>query len=741
MSEFEALCADDGDLAELRTSVRAFLEADRAAHGWEPAVDCWLARWDPEFSVRLADAGFVGLTIPVEYGGHGLGYLHRYVVTEELLAHGAPVAAHWIADRQVAPGLLAYGSEEQRRRLLPRIVAGTLYSAIGMSEHGAGSDLAAVATRAVATDGGWRLSGTKVWTSGAHVAHQIVVLARTSPLDPEHRHAGFSQFIVPTDAAGITISPIELMNGEHHFNEVTFDDVFVADGPDGGVLGEIGDGWHQVTAELGFERSGPERILSTATLLFSVARALAGRHDVDDRTAAQLGDLMARMASLRQLSISVARTLSDGEDAAGRAALVKDLGTRFEQDSVEVAADLIDVLDLRAPQTATLRGLLVTARLHSPLFTLRGGTNEVLRGVVAKGLTTKRGPLVGPTAGDLAQLVDDIGRRSFDARLGSRGLPEHFDAALWRNLEQAGLTRLTSSGDGGPAEAAVVLAGLSRHAGAVPIAETDMLAAWLAGAAGVDVPADGPLTVAIADAEVIGGRIRGTALDVPWPHAAAVLLAARTPDALHVAVVENANVTNGHNLAGEPRGSLSFDARLDGPVRVDLAVADELVRRGAWARCVQIVGAMQAAADLTVAHTRERKQFGRPLSAFQAVQHSLASMAGEIERARAATALATAAASDYGFGSTQADYAVTMAKVAVGRAVEPLTTIAHQLHGAIGVTREHRLWLATMRARSWVDDFGATAGWARTLGRMTLAADDPWDVVVGGRRRISVPDY
>ena len=291
MTEFEALCANDGELATLRASIRDFLAADRAdvrlgsprsTAGWPSGM--------PDFSVRLADAGFVGLTIPTEYGGHGLGYLHRYVVTEELLAHGAPVAAHWIADRQVAPGLLAYGSEEQKRRLLPRIVAGTLYSAIGMSEHGAGSDLAAVSMRAVATDGGWRLSGTKVWTSGAHVAHQIVVLARTSPLDPEHRHAGFSQFIVATDAAGMTISPIELMNGEHHFNEVAFDDVFVAEGPDGGLLGEIGNGWHQVTAELGFERSGPERILSTATLVFAAVAGTGGtrRRRPDRRRASAI---------------------------------------------------------------------------------------------------------------------------------------------------------------------------------------------------------------------------------------------------------------------------------------------------------------------------------------------------------------------------------------------------------------------------------------------------------------------
>ena len=286
------------------------------------------------------------------------------------------MGAHWIADRQVAPALLSYGTEEQRRRLLPRIVAGRLYSAIGMSEHGAGSDLAAARAWATRADGGWVLNGSKVWTSGAHVAHQIVVLTRTSPLDPEHRHAGFSQFIVQTSTPGITISPIVLMNGEHHFNEVIFSDVFVEDVD---VLGQIGDGWHQVTAELGFERSGPERILSTATLIFSVIRALG---DVDDGVAADVGDLVAQMISLRQLSISVARTLAEGRDAANRAALVKDLGTRFEQDSVELVADLLDYVKDPEP----LRALLAAARVHSPLFTLRGGTNEVLRGVVAKGM-------------------------------------------------------------------------------------------------------------------------------------------------------------------------------------------------------------------------------------------------------------------------------------------------------------------------------------------------------------------
>ena len=381
--DFAALCANEPELAELRGSLREFLVADRAEFGWQPSVDAWLSSWDEPFSARLGAAGFLGLTIPTEYGGRGLGHLHRYVVTEELLACGAPVAAHWIADRQVGPGLLSYGTDEQRSRILPKIAAGKYFSAIGMSEPQAGSDLAAAACRATRTDGGWVLSGTKVWTSGAHLCHQIVVLARTTPLDPERRHAGFSQFIVPTDSPGIGISPIVLMTGEHHVNEVTFDEVFIEDT---NLLGKEGDGWRQVTAELSFERSGPERILSTAPMLTALIRALADQGDLDDHASAAVGELVARVISLRQLSISVARALAGGQSPVNEAALVKDLGTRFEQESADLAADLLSYVSADTDGRAQVAALVEVARVHAPMFTLRGGTNEVLRGMVAKGM-------------------------------------------------------------------------------------------------------------------------------------------------------------------------------------------------------------------------------------------------------------------------------------------------------------------------------------------------------------------
>ncbi|MBB5160672.1 acyl-CoA dehydrogenase family protein [Mycobacterium sp. AZCC_0083] len=335
---------------------------------------------------------------------------------------------------------------------------------------------------------------------------------------------------------------------------------------------------------------------------------------------------------------------------------------------------------------------------------------------------------------DLRQLVDDLGRRSYEASLGRRGVPDRFDADLWRNLEDTGLARLTSTPDmdAGPSELAVVLYGLARHAAAAPLAETDALAGWLGRQAGIELP-DGPLTVAIADAETGGAQISGTAHAVPWARACTTVLAVQGNGGLRVGVLDASSSTllEGHNLAGEPRDAIAFDVPADQLHAVNPSLAAELQIRGAWARCVQIVGALDAAAVLSVEHTRQRVQFGRPLSAFQSVQQSLAGMAGEIERARAAVELAVALAAEHGFDSPHTDYAVTVAKITVGRAVGPVATIAHQLHGAIGVTGEHPLWLFTLRAQSWVSDYGTTSHFARRLGRLALAAEDPWDLVTG----------
>ena len=365
------------ELEQLRHEVRGFLTDEIQSGRITPHVDQWLAGWDPAFSRRLGARGWLGMTYPRQYGGSEAGALARFVVTEELLAAGAPVAAHWIADRQSGQALLNFGTEEQREAFLPGIARGEVFFAIGMSEPDTGSDLASVRTRGTRVEGGWRLRGTKIWTSGAHHAHAMIALIRTEA-PTENRHAGLTQVIVELPDPTVEVRGVRLLTGEHHFNEVVFQDTFV---PDARVLGEPGAGWQQVTSELGNERSGPERILSTFPLLVEAVRWVAESGIEDSRV--RLGELYARLWALRQMSLAVAGRLQLGEDPAVSASIVKDLGTQFEGALIDVVREMASV----APDFGSahaLPRLLAEAILHSPGFTLRGGTNEILRGIVTK---------------------------------------------------------------------------------------------------------------------------------------------------------------------------------------------------------------------------------------------------------------------------------------------------------------------------------------------------------------------
>lgn len=363
---------------ELRAEVRKFLAEELPPGTYRPGLGMSAAH-DPEFSAKLAERGWLGMSIPVEHGGHGRTVVERFVVIEELLAAGAPVSAHWVADRQTAPAILRFGTEDQRRRFLPEIVAGTCWFSIGMSEPDSGSDLASVRTRATRADGGWLVSGTKVWTSGAHVNHWFAVLCRTSP--SEDRHEGLSQLLIDLRSPGLTINPITYLDGSHHFNEVVLDEVFV---PDDLVLGEVGMGWQQVTSELAFERAGPDRFLSPYQLLETFLRErVAGK--VEPPVAEAIGRITARFWAIRQLSLSVAAAIDAGRSPAVEAAVVKDLGTTFEQEAVRVLRHLADT-ELSLDSPSLFEQLLAQSVLTAPSYTLRGGTTEVLRSIAAKGL-------------------------------------------------------------------------------------------------------------------------------------------------------------------------------------------------------------------------------------------------------------------------------------------------------------------------------------------------------------------
>ncbi|MDA0788453.1 MAG: acyl-CoA dehydrogenase family protein [Proteobacteria bacterium] len=327
------------------------------------------------FSAALGGRGWIGMTWPEVYGGGGRSFLERYVVTEELLAAGAPVWAHWIADRQTGPLLLKFGTEEQCQRFLPPITRGECFFSIGLSEPNTGSDLASIRTSAKPVSGGWLLNGSKIWTSGAHMNHYVLTLVRTEP-PSENRHAGMSQFIVDLHDKNVTVKGIRNLSGDADFNQVFFDDVFV---PDDMVVGEPGNGWQQVMSELSYERSGPERFLSSFRVLVEYMREVGDSPDPGQQ--ALIGKLIAQLVTLRRMSISVAGMLSDGKLPDTEAALIKDLGNTFER-------ALPEMIRLQMPDGPSMRMLdtLNQCMLHAPSFTLRGGTREILRGMIARGL-------------------------------------------------------------------------------------------------------------------------------------------------------------------------------------------------------------------------------------------------------------------------------------------------------------------------------------------------------------------
>ena len=368
---------------ELRGEVRGFIAEHLKGYPGVKRAKTW-AGSDPEFSKKMGAQGWIGMTWPKEVGGHGRSALERYVVLEEMLSAGAPVAAHWIADRQSGPLLMRFGTEEQRREIIPAIVRGECYFCIGMSEPNSGSDLASIRTKAERTSNGWVINGQKIWTSKAHMAHYMIALVRTSPQDPSDRHAGMSQFLIDMKKTkGITVRPIRNMAGEQMFNEVFFEDAEV---PEDALLGTEGGGWGQVTTELAFERSGPERYISSFQLLFELVRALEDDPDALTKggSAAGIGRMVAHMQTLRQMSTSIATMLERGESPNLAAAFVKELGVAYEQD---MPGKVHDVLG-RSPLTGgdgfdQVMGYLTMA---SRSFSLRGGTREIMRGMIARGL-------------------------------------------------------------------------------------------------------------------------------------------------------------------------------------------------------------------------------------------------------------------------------------------------------------------------------------------------------------------
>ncbi|MEY3629973.1 MAG: hypothetical protein RLY91_1739 [Pseudomonadota bacterium] len=363
-----------------RTEVRAFLKKEMQDVPAHIKSRSWMGT-DDNFSRRLAAKGWLGLTIPAEYGGSGKGFFSRFVLSEELLASGAPVASHWIADRQSGPLILRYGTDTQKAFYIPRICRGEAFFCIGMSEPSSGSDLASIRTRATPTDDGWLLNGSKIWTTNAHGCDYMIALVRTSG-ETTDRQKGLSQVIIDLKLPGVTIRPIVDMAGDAHFSEVFFDNVKL--GPDA-LVGTQGQGWEQVNAELAFERSGPERIYSSIALLDCWLEQVRAQKITDTETQALVGALAAEMSVLRALSLAVTQKLVEGESPAIDASVVKDYGTDFEQRLIRQIANWLGARPDFVASGDLLRTLGYLEQMGAT-FSLRGGTREILRGIIARGL-------------------------------------------------------------------------------------------------------------------------------------------------------------------------------------------------------------------------------------------------------------------------------------------------------------------------------------------------------------------
>ena len=365
----------------LQQEVRHFLATELPPGSHEPGLGM-SARQDRAFSSKMAERGWVGMALPKEWGGSAKSAVDRFIVVEEMLRWGAPVGHHWVADRQTGNVILKFGTDEQRERFLPAICRGELGFSIGMSEPDSGSDLASVSTRAERADGGWILNGTKIWTSNAHRNDWFICLVRTHPIEEGGtKHQGLSQMLVDLKDPALEIGPIPFLNGEHHFNEVAFHDHFV---PDENVVGEPGMGWAQNTTEMAYERGGPDRWLSPWSTVEQLLRELDGS-DLGDRAIDLFGELTARWWGIRNLSLSVARLIDDGEAPSVESSLVKEMGTRFELEVIEKLVQFVD--DELTPDAESLfNRLLAQCVLTGPGNTIRGGTIEILRSVASKGL-------------------------------------------------------------------------------------------------------------------------------------------------------------------------------------------------------------------------------------------------------------------------------------------------------------------------------------------------------------------
>jgi alkylation response protein AidB-like acyl-CoA dehydrogenase len=371
---------------KFRKEVSDFLKAELKQGKWKPTIDAWIMTYDPAFTKRVAAKGWIGLTWPKEYGGQGRSALDRLILTEEMLRYGAPAACHWFADRQIGGSILKYGTEQQKRDLLPKIIKGEMYTGLGMSEPEAGSDLASLKTMAVKSDGYYLVNGQKTWTSGGTYMNYLYMLMRTDSKVAKHR--GLSEFIIPKDLPGITTRPIHDITGNEAWNETFFENVKV---PAECLIGKENEGWRQVMEQLAFERSGMERLMANYPV-YEYIFQFAKETKVNGRPLSQDGVIRSKLLRLKTefevgwlMMYRVAMVIDEGRSPEWEASMSKAYATTFEQRMASVALEIMGPYGQLAPESkwTKLDGMAYHSYLSSKGYSLQAGTTEVLKNILA----------------------------------------------------------------------------------------------------------------------------------------------------------------------------------------------------------------------------------------------------------------------------------------------------------------------------------------------------------------------
>ena len=382
---------------QFRSEVQGFLR-EQLPPGWEEGLGdggeggsdaAW--EFSRRFTFKLAERKWLAMAWPAEYGGLAADHMTQMIYNEQMSYHRAPggggMGVAW-----VGPAVMLYGTDEQKQRFLPRITSGedvwcTLYS-----EPGAGSDLAALQTRAVADGDDFVINGQKIWTSGAHRSNWGWLAARTDPDAPKHK--GISTLVVPMDAPGITIRPLINMAGQHGFNEVFFDNVRI---PKTNLVGELNRGWYQVAVALDFERSGIQayaggrRTLEETTRFAREHRSL-WEHNPQVRMA--LADRAVEVATGTLIAYRIPYMQSKGKIPNYEASMSKLYGSELSQRIAATGLKVLGMYGNIAPGSkhAYLKGRLEQSYLTSVSSTIAAGTSEIQRGIIAtRGLGLPRG--------------------------------------------------------------------------------------------------------------------------------------------------------------------------------------------------------------------------------------------------------------------------------------------------------------------------------------------------------------